>query len=390
MASFIDNEGAQQEVKLEASIYKAALDAGLSVPQYINNKYETSDKMKQSTFSQLCASSGLLLTNNREFGMRTPTLSQVFDGTARFNAGAITKDADPSSRILFPAVILELIENKLLVDRMTDVNAFDAMIAIDQSISQDRAERPIINYTGPEGGVSRPISQLAKPEAMISFTTSDSNYKIPTFALGMEASDQALRASTLDLVTLAVGRQAEVERLARVNGYLLTLLNGDVDTGDAALSSITAQSLDALVTTAGTISHLAWVKFLFRNITKRKIDYCVTDLATYLAIENRANKPTVLTDDPTSPRVDALPTIVNKALKNVKFYIVEDTVGWPANTIMGLDSRYAFQRIRNSAAAYSAVEDFVLTKSRALRFDFAEIVFRLYDDAFDVMTLTVS
>lgn len=387
MPIFQDKEGAQTEVKLEASIYKEALDHRLSVPQMINRKYQTSANV--STFDQFCASTGLFTGKNSEFGLRTPTLASIFDGSAQLNAGQIVSDANPASRILFPAVILELLENKLLVDRMTDVNAFEGMIANDSSITQDRAERPIINYTGPEAGRSKPIGQLAKPASMLSFTTSDSNYAIPTFALGMEVSDQALRASTLDLVTLAIGRQVEVERNERVYGYLLAMLNGDVDMGDAALSSITAASLDATgVTANATISHLAWVKFLFRNITKRKIDYCVCDLDTYLAIENRSGKPTVNTDDPTSPRVDSLPTIVNRNLQNVKFFIVEDGKGWPANTIMGIDSRYAIQRIRNSAASYTAVEDFVLTKSRALRFDFAEIVYRMFDEAFDVLTLT--
>ena len=73
---------------------------------------------------------------------------------------------------------------------------------------------------------------------------------------------------------------------------------------------------------------------------------------------------------------------------SVKF-IVEDGV-IPANTIMGLDSRYAIQRIKNSEAEYTAVEDFVMRKSTALRFDFGEIAYRLFDDAFDVLSLTLT
>lgn len=387
--TFIDKTGAQTEAPLTADIYKSALDAGLSVPQYINRTFETAPDAKAPTFDQLCASSGLILTPNREFGLRSPTLASVFDGTAQFNAGAITKEANPASRILFPAVILEMMESKLQVDRATDPDAFDMMIAQDTSVSQDRVERPVINYTKPEAARSQVIAQLAKPAAMLTFTTSDVNYTIPTYALGMEISDQALRASTLDLVSMAIQRQTQVERNARVYEYLLALLNGDSDTGDAALASITAVSLDAVGVTANNqISHLAWVKFLFRSIMTRRIDFCVCDLTSYLAVENRLNRPVITNDDPTSPRLNSIPTIVNRNLQNVKFFIVEDGKGWPASTIMGLDSRAAIHRIRNAAASYSAVEEFVLRKSRGLRFDFGEICFRLFDDAFDVLTLT--
>jgi hypothetical protein len=76
-------------------------------------------------------------------------------------------------------------------------------------------------------------------------------------------------------------------------------------------------------------------------------------------------------------------------LSNLEVFVVEDGRGWTANTLMGLDSRSAITRIRNSAAQYSAVEDFVLRRSKALRFDFSEISYRLFDDAFDVLSLTV-
>jgi len=386
--SIIGKDGGNVEVKLEPSIYKAALDSGLSVAQYINRKYETSPDAAASTFVQMCSNSGLIVNENKEFGLKSPSIASILDGSVSVNAGIVTSDADPTSRILFPAVILEMIENKLAVDRKTDVTAFEGMIGFDTTVSRERIERPVVDYTAPEDGKSMPISQLSKPAAMMSFTVSDAAYSLPNYALGMEFSDQALRANTLDFVAMSVGRQTEVERNRITYDYLKGFLNGDKDVGDTTpLPQVKASTLDSTITANGVVSHKAWVKFLFRNIMSRRIDYCVTDLDGYLAIENRVGKPTTQTDDPTSPRVDALPTIVNRALANVKFFIVEDGKGWPANTVMGLDSRYAIHRIRNSSAAYSAVEDFVMRRSRALRFDFSEIAFRQFDASFDVLSL---
>jgi len=387
MPVFIDANGEQHEVQLEPSIYKAALDSGLTVPQYLNRKFPTSPDAKASTFEQFCASSGLVMTKDREFGLRSPTLAQIFDGTAEINAGIVTKEADPASRILFPAVILELIETKLAVDRTTDPTEFERMLAIDTSVSQDRVEQPKIDYTRPEGARAKTISQLAKPAAMMTFTTSDTARAIPTVSLGMEISDQALRASTLDLVALAIGRQSKVERAALTNEYLLALLQGDVDMGDSALPQTKANAYDSSISVAGVLTKTALIKWLLAAPYTRKIDWIVTDLDGVLALEK------ALENTNTNNHIlkDIVPSfsLVNRMLSNLNVFVMPDDAGWPANTLMGLDSNSAIQRIRNSAAAYSAVEEFVLRKSRALRFDFAEIVFRLFDDAFSVMSMTI-
>jgi hypothetical protein len=60
-----------------------------------------------------------------------------------------------------------------------------------------------------------------------------------------------------------------------------------------------------------------------------------------------------------------------------------------ANTIVGLDSRYAIRRVINAQAAYSAIEQYLLRRATAFRVDYGEYSHRLYDDAFSVMTLTV-
>lgn len=388
-ASIVGADGKQSEITLEASMYQAAHDSNLSVPQYLNNKYPTDSAAHGTAFAQLCASVGLFQSKNKEFGIRPPTVHQALEGTGEMQVAGIVREASPASRILFPAVILELIENKLSVDRQSAPAIFDQMIAVDQTIAGARAEQPVVNYSRPEAARSQPIGQLAEPSAMLTITTSDIVRKLPTFALGLEMSDEAMKASTLDLVTLAIARQTEVERAARVDEYLAAFLAGDADHGQLALSVTQAKVYDAAITVIGTLTHKAWVKYLYNNSKKRTIDWVVCDLDAALVIESRTGKPIITSDDPNSPRIDALAQIANPAIQNVKIFLVEDGVV-PANTIMGLDSRYAIQRIRNSEAEYSAVERFVLRKGSALRFDFSEIAYRLFDEAFDVLELTVA
>lgn len=388
MAKFIDLNGATQDVKLDVSIYKEATDNHMTVPQLINTKYQTDSEKFGSAFDQFAAESGLFIHSNNRYAIRAPSMADVFTGKAEMNAGVIVRDASPASRILFPAVFLEAVENKLKVNTDGYVAQFDSMIAISDDIVGARFEQPLINYSKPEGARSQAIAQLAEPAVMMGITVSDVARKIPTFSIGMQISTEALQATTLDFVTLALARQAEVERAARVDEYIQAFLNGDVDMGSAALSSVTATSLDATIANAaGLLTHKAWIKWLRVNFRKRHIDWVMCDLATALSIENRTGRPVITNDDPNSPRINATAEVANPAWQNVKIFLLEDgTI--PANTIIGLDSRYAIRRVRNSQADYAAVEQFVLRKAEAMRYDFGEVAYRMFDEAWSVLTLT--
>ena len=389
MAKFIDLQGATQEVKLDVSIYQEASDNKMTVPQLINTKYITDSEKFGSAFDQFAAESGLFLHSDNRYAIRAPSMAEVFNGTsAVMNAGVIVRDANPASRILFPAVFLEAVENKLKANTDGYVAQFDSMVAISDDIVGARFEQPLINYSAPEGARSKAISQLTEPAVMMGITVSDVARKIPTFSIGMQISTEALQATSLDFVTLALARQAEVERAARVDEYIQAFLNGDVDMGSVALASVTATSLDSTIgSTVGLLTHKAWIKWLRVNFRKRHIDWVMCDLATALSIENRTGRPVITNDDPNSPRINATAEVSNPAWQNVKIFLLEDgTI--PANTIIGIDSRYAIRRVRNSQAEYAAVESFVLRKAEAMRYDFGEVAYRMFDEAWSVLTLT--
>ena len=385
MPSFINAEGQRSEVTLSPNLYKAAVDAGLSVPQYLNREYQTEATAGSSTFEQLCASSGLIVGNNREFGLRSPVLNDILSGKADLNAAA-TADANPASRILYPAVVLELIENQLAVDRDTDPTSFDKMVASDISVTSNRVEQPIVDVSAGEAR-AQAVSQLAPPKTMLSITTSDTARALPTMSIGMEVSDQALSATTMDFVSMIVNRQLKVERNARVYDYLLGCLNGDADMGQGALSTTQANAYDSTIVAAGNVTKKALVLWLVNNYYIRKISHVVTDVQGMLAIED------ALTTTNTNQHVPGalVPqfSVMNRMLQNLEVFVVDPSAGWTANTLMGVDATSGIIRMRNSAAAYSAVEQFVLRRSNALRYDFSEVAYRLFDDAFDVLTLTI-
>lgn len=394
MSTFLDAQGNPQQVELHVSMYREAAESGMSLQHFINAKYPTDTAKYGSAFQQMMASEGIFVKPNRELGIRASTMDEILNGPKMGAGSSVVKDGVPASRILFPAVFLLAIEDKLIANLTMTADAFDNMLASDEAIANDRYEQPLINFDKPSAGFSQGVAQLAQPSSMLTITAKDVAYRIPTFSLGMEISDQALKAATIDIVALSLARQAAVQRNIRAQGYMLALLNGDPDNklgaGDGSLASLglvdTSTSFDAAAT-GGVLTQKAWMKYLIKNGTKRTITHVVTDIDSAMKIEGRTGKPTVFTDDAQSPRIDTQFILMNPTwAKNPQIFLTQDPA-WPAGTLMGLDKSWAIRRVRNINADYQAIEAMVMRRSQQMRFDFGEHVNRLYDDAFGCMTI---
>lgn len=389
MAAFIDAQGATQQVEFNLDIVRAAKEAGVSVRDHVNATYETNAELYGDAFSQMCASEGIVLIPQRQYGIKSTKLDAIVNGRPLLEAGTIVRNPSSQGRVLLMPAIGALIEDKLVADLDMNANAFDSMVAVDDTIADEWLLWPEINFAGPEAGRSQVTSQLAKPASMLSVTTAEKSVRIPTYALGVEWSEQATKYVNLDLLTLAISRQAMVERNERANQNFLALLNGDADMGQGSLASLskvkTAVSLDAAAVSG--ITQKAWMLWLYNNSKKRKITHLITDIAGAMAIEGRSGKPVITGDNPNSTRIDTTVSVMNPTWAgDLPIFIVDPSVGWPANTIMGIDSRFAIHRVNSTNASYQAQEDFVLRRGSAMRFDFGTITRRLFNDAFEVMT----
>ena len=389
MAAFIDAQGATQQFEVTLDLVREASQGGVSLRDHINATLPTDAEKHGDAFSQLCASEGIVLVPNKKYGIRPQRLNAVLEGRTVLEAGAVVRQPNNQARVLLMPAIGALIEDKLVSDLDMNANAFDAMIALDETIADEWLLWPEINYAAPEAARSQVISQLAKPAAMLSVTTSEKSVRIPTFSLGVEWSEQVTKYVNLDLIVLAIARQVATERNARANENLVGIVAGDPDMGQASLASlgksVTALSLDAAAT-AG-ITQLAWISWLYANSKKRRITHLVTDIAGAMAIENRTGRPTVVQDNPGSKRIDSVVTVSNPTwAPELPIFIVDPTVGWTAKTILGIDARSALHRVTSTNASYQAQEDFVLRRGSALRYDFGQVTRRLFLDAFDVLT----
>lgn len=297
-------------------------------------------------------------------------------------------DRSPAGRIIFPEILLRTVEAELRESKDDYFQMYERMVAMTQVINGPRFDQPIINVSYPEESASNRISELAEPDAMISITTGNTSRKVPTKSIGLMISEEAMATTTLDLVNIIMTAQARGERYRMVQEQLGAILNGDPDFGEAGLSGYTAKSLDPTIATAGEITHTAWIKFLRRDFRRKSLNFAIADLDTALAIESRKGKPTRDTVYAAGSNFDADMTVDNLNARTIPLFLCDTEVAG-ANTVVSLDTRYGIRRVINVSANYSAVQEFVLRKARALRIDYAEMAHSLYPEAFEKMTLTI-
>lgn len=386
-------EGQLAEVDFNVREYNAAAEQGLSLSQYLNQQHSgKTDTVKYGdVLQQFMLHEGLFTNPDRKLGYRSPTMKEVLD--TGIQMGSIVRNDGsqrhtPSGRLLFPEIIMRTIESQLNDNYDDFLGGWAGMIAQTATITGPKFDQPVINVQKAKEAQSMPIAQLAEPDVMLGITLSDKSFAIPTRSIGLLISDQAAQSSTLDLVNLIMTAQARQERVRMAEKDISAIFSGDVDRNETAKPSFTAQSLDAAITTAGTITHKAWVKYIYRNRRRMTVNKIVADLDTAMALQARSGKPT--RDTVFYGEAEAFNnsfTVDNLTGADPQILVVDDGV-IAANTVGGLDSRYALRRVVNISAQYSAIEQFVLRRATAFRVDFGEMTHSLYSDAFKVMTLT--
>lgn len=408
MAFYIDSKGDRHDVPATVDLYREAADKGVSVAALINTKFNDKDAMPDlklgNVFQQVCASEGLVLVGSNPFGARSPMLADIFEGRASYEVANTQGRSTPfgtESRTLFPAAVIAMIEDQIQPDRTTDDGVFRSLVKLNQSIGTDTFMQPVISYAnaggannGANGARAQRITQLSDTPMMLKMTTSDKFRKLPTYGIGIQMTDQAMKATSLDMMVMTVNRYTQIEKDARVYAYLSNLFAGDLDQNIGAVSSVTTTTLDSTAS-GGVLTHKAWVKFLARNRKKRKITHVIADIDTYLKFEQRTGRPGTNLYDPSLERIDPQAKVVNNTFGgDVVWFIVDAAVDGgpvPANTIWALDKEQAITMVQNTAADYTATERFVLNRSEAMIWHWGEEAYRLWGDTeltpFDILTI---
>lgn len=395
-----------QHVQIEPTVHRAAYDAGMTLPSYINRMYAADCNMERGTpWQQICASEGLAIPGANDFGIRAATMNDVLEGRAMAaspsNNSQTGQPFGSAARTLYPVAILDIVEQVLARDRNTDQVVFDDFVGRTISIVGDNFIQPVVKYNGtggPEKARAQRVAEFAEPGNILQISTAEVSRSIPAFTIGIEYSDKAQRALSIDVIAETIARYVEVERESRVYNYLSTLFLGDNDLVTGAIPTVTSVSLDA-ASTGGVLTHKAWVKFLARNRKYRQITHVAMDIDTYLKVEGRTGRPGTNNYDPTLVRIDPQARPINMTNigfgNDVKYWIVDSAAEGgpiPAGEIWAVDAPKAATKIKSVTAEYQASEAFALRRSTAMRWDYGEAVYRTLGDselrAFDRLEIT--
>jgi hypothetical protein len=388
--SFVDVSGQRQQVEIDVQHYMEAGDQGLSLSQHYARKYPTAVE-GPTAFEQMVASAGIRLRADVGRGIPASSMKEILHGGIDKSVGTIVRPngADrqtTAGRILFPEIMLQMINETLTESKEDYLRPWESAIAMRTSVTGPRVDQPRVNVTAPEGSAAQPIAQLAEPAVMVSITLSDKSYTIPTKSIGLQVADQALQASTLDFVNIQLSAQARGERIRRLEEDMGNIISGDTDFGITAVTFANASTFDSNLG-ANKLTHRAFVKWLRANYQKMDVTHTIGDIDALIDVDSRAGKPTSDTDSSTQANRFAVDySIENLGLPSPTALILPTSV-IGANRLVGFDRRFALHEITNVSASYSAIEEFVLRRAKAMRFDFGIALFKLYDEAFTGITL---
>jgi len=390
--NFTDHTGKLAEADVALEDYQAAGDNNVSLSQYYAKKFPTVQG-QATAFEQFCAASGIRVRADKDTGVPATSMKEILQGGADKYAGTIVRPdgsdrGGTAGRLLYPEVMLQLIQANLNESKEDYLSPWESAIALRTTVSSPRVDQPTIDVSAPEDSAAQVIGQLAEPAVMVSITLGERAYTIPTKSIGLQIADQALEATTIDLVGLTLASQARGERIRRIEEDMSNIINGDTDFGInpvsfALASSFTSETIDATT----PITQRVWVKWLRENYQKMTITHVLTDIDSVLDVEARAGRPTVFNDTSSqSNLMDANYTVENMGLPTPKVLLLPTAI-IGANSLVGFDSQYGLHEITNVTASYQAIEQFVLRRATAMRFDFGVALFKLYDEAFTGLTI---
>lgn len=377
-ASFIESGGRPSQIPISIDIYKSAADSNLYVPAYLQQEYgQKADKnyANGSVFSQVMASLNAPIDVKGK-GFRAMKLGNILDGTFR---AAVTQDAKKAITILAPAAILSIVEENKTEDYTDTLSMFEKLIAIDKFNSSDTFAMPIFDLSNADKRQASAIGQSA-----ISYvgrlTISRKSHTIPTFSYGLKASDEALKACSINAITIHLRSLRKSLASNLVRQQLNSLINGNRDMDIKPLPVVPINKYDSEAGN-GVLTHKAYMKWLWNDRGIYQVDYVLCNEDDYFRIIERKGCPNISLEQmayATKP--------INKNIVEPQIFILNEGVV-PPGTLVGIDSRYAIARLKYSQANFDAVEEMVMRNGKALYFDERQVLYRHDEEAFKVTTL---
>ena len=377
------------QIDVGVDIYKAAAENSVSVLSQLDSQYAGDVTPGASASKQILCQAGMTAV------AQATTPQEYRAALGNYNVGhamtgmsaSITREGTPASRLLTPAVVLEMAEIQRLDDKKSEIAVFKEQVATTRTIAGNRYEQPLIDLSVPGTAEAGRTSQLTLPNVIGTVTVTSRGGSIPSFGLGLEISDQAMKAFSFDQLALVLNRQRTMHEIRTLSNNMNVLVEGDSDLGMGALPIVKASTFDPAAIDMKTFSQRALMKILRENTVMREPSHIWGDEDTYMAYIERTGRKvaaTMYVEDAESGAKLARP--INMNVTEPKFWIVEDGVV-PRGRLVFLDARYAIEEYINTEANYEATEQLVMRRGTQMRFDYGRVMRRWDDNAWLVVDM---
>lgn len=389
------------EVEIGLEHYREAADKRISLNQLLMQKYPVQVEVDNSgkvnypqgtALEQFMASSGIRIRADEARGIPATSIRDIMYGHSDISMGTIVRPQTSTNnniagRVLFNEIILQLINEQLVSNKDYYLNPWEQAIAIKENVVGPVVFQPKINITAPEASANQPISQLAEPAVMVTITTSSGMYTIPTKSIGLQIADEATLNTGIDQVAIILASQARGERIRRIEEDMGNIINGDTDFGINPVTFVNATTFDAGVNATDKVTHRAWVKWLWSKRDTLAVTHILASEDAAIEVDLRKGKPTVFTD--TSAAGNRFPgeyTVANGSIPAPTMLLLPSSIVG-ADRLVAFDRSMALRQITNINANYAAIENFVLRRAQAMRFDYGTALFKFMDQAFMGLTI---
>lgn len=383
--------GKAQEIEVDDTLYLEAQAADCTIEQLMNQKYKTGNEGRETSatrvedmtvYEQIRHQSGFRAQGDSAFAQSPSSVGQLFAMDGAIVRGDYGTLSNAQRRLFAPAFLLDMVRANL-IDNLDDyMSAYDSMIGNTRYVSGstvERVEMTEVSRLDENFMDYKRSAQLAEPDVMITWKTSERSWKIPTFTVGLEISYEAALAGTVDRLATTLAQNFREFQIAAMFRDLSAIINGDTDFG---LSAITFKDASDYDTTAGItwgtsdtkLSERAWIKFLMENSRKWTKNIILTDDDGYLDFQDRLNRPIITTDTSSQPGRTILPTARFRNVPAPEMYALPVEVLGGAGRWVGMDSTQSLQRFVNIDADYSAMRDMVIRKGLQMRYDIGSLV----------------
>lgn len=398
-----DNAGNYKEGEVRLEDYEAAMSRNMRTSAFVNAKYPDANPAYGSAWDQALTYNGIYPKGDPKLGILPTSVHEILSGQcmakmsgAQLAGGATITSVNgpigqstPATRIFFPEVVMSIMDEYLRGNYDQEQSVYDSMFAVTDSIAADTFTVPMINTTAPSEQDARSISENAMPTNMVSISASQKSYALDQWSIGLQISEKAQRDINVDIVSIILREQAEGQRRRQLWRDLNRIVVGNIDSGEKALVPVDFKCTYDSTAGAGKITQKGWLEVMSDPDRIYEYDFVLGDMQAYMDWQNRDGRP-IATDPATTGNTGnagnyglnaADLRLLNFRTMAPGFLRVPNGVV-TTKTMLLLDSRYALRRVISTNASYSAIQEMVMQRTTAMRFDGASFVHRLRETAF--------